>query len=346
VSPWSSGSDRGRPVSTRVRVTESSQIGEARREAADLAGQLGFDETGCGKLSLLVAEAASNLIKHAAGGEVILLPLQRDTASGMDVVVLDKGPGITDLARCLRDGFSTAGSAGTGLGAISRVADFWNVYSAAGAGTALLARVWSRATHPAAGPAVGTIQVPMSGETACGDGWAVEHGAGRTVVLVVDGLGHGPVAAEAALTAVSVFRSNVGLHPVEIIPLLHGALRSTRGAAVAVAEIDPAQEILRFAGVGNISGAICTTDSDRRMVSYNGTVGHELRKVQEFTYPFPKGALLVMHSDGLSARWSLDSYPGLAVRDPALIAGVLYRDFRRERDDVTVLVLRDGQEGA
>ncbi len=69
------------------------------------------------------------------------------------------------------------------------------------------------------------------------------------------------------------------------------------------------------------------------------------RKFQEFAYPFPKGATLVMHSDGLISRWTLDAYPGLAAHDPALVAGVLYRDFQRGRDDVTVLVAR-GAEGA
>ena len=74
------------------------------------------------------------------------------------------------------------------------------------------------------------------------------------------------------------------------------------------------------------------------MVSYNGTVGHEVRKIREFTYLWPKGGLLVMHSDGLGTQWRLDRYPGLIARHPSLIAGVLYRDFNRGRDDVTVLV--------
>jgi anti-sigma regulatory factor (Ser/Thr protein kinase) len=346
VSPWSSGSDSHLPISCRVSVNDTSQVGEARRATADLARQLGFDETGCGKLSLVVVEAASNLIKHAGGGALLLLPVQQGDIRGLDILALDKGPGIADLEKCLRDGFSTAGSPGTGFGAMSRLADRLHIYTMAGAGTALVARLWSSPAQSAAAEFdIGTVQLPMPGETVSGDGWAVEHRAERTTILVVDGLGHGPQAAEVARTAMSVFRANAGLHPAEMMHTLHAGLRSTRGAAVAVAEIERAQEVLRFAGVGNIAGAICSADSSRSMVSYNGTVGHEVRKVQEFTYPFPHGALLVMHSDGLSARWSLDAYAGLAGRDPVLIAAVLYRDFRRERDDATVLVLREHPGG-
>ena len=47
-----------------------------------------------------------------------------------------------------------------------------------------------------------------------------------------------------------------------------------------------------------------------------------------------------MHSDGISARWSLDDYPGLVRRHPGVVAGLLYRDFQRESDDATVIVVR------
>jgi hypothetical protein len=74
--------------------------------------------------------------------------------------------------------------------------------------------------------------------------------------------------------------------------------------------------------------------------AHNGIAGHEARRIHEFSYPFPDDGLLVLHSDGLKSQWSLDGYPGLAERDPALIAGILFRDFNRGRDDVTVVVAR------
>jgi hypothetical protein len=126
---------------------------------------------------------------------------------------------------------------------------------------------------------------------------------------------------------------------------LHGALRSTRGAAVALAVVDLRSQTLRFVGVGNLAGYIFSGEESRSLVSHNGTVGHSLHKVQEFGYPFPPGSLLVMHSDGLATRWQLNAYAGLVSHHPSLIAGVLYRDFNRGRDDVTVLAARASTNG-
>jgi len=121
---------------------------------------------------------------------------------------------------------------------------------------------------------------------------------------------------------------------------MHDALRATRGAAIAVVNIDIGERLTRYAGLGNISGMIVTPDHKRvTLVSHNGTAGHIARRVQEFAYPLLRGAVIVLHSDGLSASWDPARYPGLWQRDPALIAAVLYRDFNRRRDDSTVVVI-------
>jgi hypothetical protein len=67
-----------------------------------------------------------------------------------------------------------------------------------------------------------------------------------------------------------------------------------------------------------------------------------MRRLQEFTYEWPPSSLIILHSDGLTTHWALDRYAGLASRRPDVIAGVLYRDFRRVRDDATVVVARNG----
>jgi hypothetical protein len=158
--------------------------------------------------------------------------------------------------------------------------------------------------------------------------------------MVADGLGHGPEAAKASNTAVDLLAISPALAPMALIQVAHDSLHSTRGAAVAVAELDLERSLVKFAGIGNIAGTIFAADKSRHLASYNGTVGHEMRKIQEFTYPWSADALLVLHSDGLGTHWDLDAYPGLAARHPSLIAGVLYRDFNRGRDDVTVLVAK------
>ena len=188
------------------------------------------------------------------------------------------------------------------------------------------------------------MSVPKTGETVCGDAWEVEDDGGRVCVAVADGLGHGPFAAEAAAAAVRVFHDNARLGPVPRLEAIHHALRGTRGAAVSIAEVDFDNQIIRYTGLGNVAGTVLADGVSRSMVSCNGTVGHNARHFQEFTYPFPEGAVLVMHSDGLASRWGLDPYPGLIARDPALIAGILYRDFQRGRDDATVVVARAAED--
>lgn len=330
--------------SVSLPITEDSQVGEARRIATALANHLGFNETECGKVAIVVTEAAKNLVKHATNGQLLLRSLKANDTNGIEVLTLDKGPGMANVSQCLQDGFSKAGTAGTGLGAISRLSSFFDIHSMPGVGTALLAKLWSKPLPKAeSGDALklGVVCVPITGEQVCGDAWSVYQSSARSLILVADGLGHGPGAAEASLKAVSIFQENTNLSPKQIIELAHPALRSTRGAAMAIAEIDFEQQTLRFAGVGNISGVIVTETDSRSMVSYNGTVGHQVFKLQEFTYPWSKAGLLVMYSDGLATQWRLDRYIGLAGKHPSLTAGVLYRDFQRGRDDVTVLIAKE-----
>jgi len=156
----------------------------------------------------------------------------------------------------------------------------------------------------------------------------------------VDGLGHGLGAADAARLATRAFGEESHLPPAALVGAIHGALRGSRGAAVSVARIDRAREVVTYAGLGNVAGVVSSGGDSRHLVSTNGTAGHDRGRIHEFTYPWPADALLVMHSDGLGSRWQLERYPGLAARHPALVAGVLYRDWSRGRDDVTVVAAR------
>ncbi|MBI3949862.1 MAG: SpoIIE family protein phosphatase [Acidobacteria bacterium] len=325
-----------------LAVSESSQVAEARREAVALASNLGFNETEAGKIAIVVTEAATNLVKHATGGQVLLRALERDGISGMEMLALDKGPGIANLGECLRDGHSTAGSAGTGLGAIIRLAALFNIHSRPGVGTAVLARFWSRPpkANSSSRLEIGAVCLPQPGEQICGDGWEISQSADRYSIMIADGLGHGPLAGEAAREAIRVFQQNSERSPAEIIEAAHAALRSTRGAAVALAEVDLVKRVIQFAGVGNIAGVVLSVGKNQNLVSLNGTVGHEVRQIREFTYPWPEEALLILHSDGLATHRSLERYPGLALKHPSLIAGMLYRDHNRGRDDVAVVVAK------
>ena len=335
----------------RVPVPDATHVGAARRTAAQLAAQLGLDETERGVVGVVVSEAATNLAKHARGGELLLRGLGPAEGGGFEMIALDRGPGIGDVAGALRDGFSTTGTTGHGLGAMSRMASTFDIYSRSGGGTAVLARVGGgppRIELAGAPLALGVVCLAQAGEPIPGDDWGtVALPGGGALVLVADGLGHGPLAADAARAAVDVLRTpGALLTPVDVLNTAHRMLRPTRGAAVAVAEVGAAAGSVRYAGVGNIAGVVVSAGVSRSLVSHNGIVGHEMRKAQSFDYDAPVGSLLIMHSDGLTSQWRMENYPGLVARHPALVAGILHRDAYRGRDDVTVVVVRLGDTAA
>lgn len=325
--------------SVAFTIHDVTQVGEARRGAAELARRLGMDENAAGKVAILVTELANNLQKHAREGVILIRCLH---PAGLEILAVDRGPGMADVEKCFRDGYSTIGTPGTGLGSIARLADCWDIYSVPGAGTALMARTGLKNSPPDTSRLdLGAVTLPMKGEDECGDNWARTWNHSRERLMVADGLGHGQHAAEAANEAAVIFREKEGYPLPDVMQAIHNGLKKTRGAAVAVAEIDFDLRVLRYVGVGNISGTILQDGLTRSMVSQNGTVGHEVRKIQEFQYPFPPGALLVMNSDGLLSKWDLRKYAGLSMRDPSLTAALLWRDFSRGRDDATVVAVRE-----
>jgi anti-sigma regulatory factor (Ser/Thr protein kinase) len=326
-------------------IGEPSEIASARRSACDLAKSLGFNETVTGQVAIVVTEAGTNIAKHAVQGEILLRCATRhDGALGIEIIAIDAGPGIANLSLAMQDGVSTVGTYGIGLGTIQRLADQVDIYTASGKGMAICMTFWGAPDAARATSCdLGVVCLPIPSETVCGDAWTVKVDGDQVTVLVADGLGHGPLAAIASEAATMVVVKQKTVAAGAILQETHRALQGTRGAAVAVARLDSGSGNLTFAGVGNIAGCIRDRGASRHLISHNGIVGSNLRKVQEFVSPWPSHALLVMHSDGLGTRWNLDQYPGLEVLYPALIAAILYRDFSRRHDDVTVLVYREHQ---
>lgn len=328
-------------TSTVLAISDSSQVGEARRAAAVLTTRLALDETQAGRAALIVTEAATNLHKHAGGGQIVLRPLMEGARRGIEIVAIDKGPGMGDIARCLEDGYSTRGTPGTGLGSIQRLASFLEIYSRPNVATVLLAQVWDGdGTVPEAGVQTGAVSVPVAGEVLCGDAWAMRTHQNRLYVLVVDGLGHGAPAAEAAATALDLFQRDPLRGPADVLQTLHAGMRATRGAAAMALEISLGTGAIVCCGVGNIAGRLLRPEGDRSFVSQNGTMGLQVKRFQEFSYQWDPGVPLLIYSDGLQSRFGMEPYPGLQTRHPGIAAAILQRDFHRERDDSTILVLR------
>lgn len=322
-------------------IDDSSRIGEIRRASIAIAREEGLDETLTGNAALVATEICTNLLKHASGGEVFLSKLSNRLQSGIEILAVDRGPGITDLTRCLADGYSTADSPGTGLGAIVRLSQEFDIYSEPAKGTVLVARV--RGPH-APKTRIGAILKPIKGEELCGDAWAFQQKDNQTALIVADGLGHGAMAARASAEAISAFLRSADFSPAPVLQRVHASLRGTRGAAVAVAHIDSLAAKVHYAGIGNISGVLIGKDKSTAMISHNGTAGYHSPRLQEFAYSLAEQAICVMHSDGIHTSWTLEAYPGLRRRDPSVIAGVLYRDATRNRDDACIVVLKTGDD--
>lgn len=327
-----------------VRVSEASEVARARRVAAQCAEALKLSEVSTGRVAIVVMELATNLVKHGGGG-TILFGTDEGRPRAMTITACDKGRGIANVQTAVRDGYSTAGSYGAGLGAVYRASLSVDLYTLANKGTVVHCVVGDDAPPPS--PlvprprfTVGGVAVPKTGETANGDAWSSAASGDVLTVAVADGLGHGPLAATASSAAARIFSGGAETPLERLMQDAHSMLRPTRGAAVGIARIHHVHERVDFIGAGNIAGTIVRDDGARKVVSLPGIVGHEMRKLQTFSYPWDASSVLVLQSDGVSANWSHAAYPGLMQHEPAVIAAVLYRDHCRGTDDATVVVAK------
>lgn len=319
---------------------DGSRVGEARRHAAQLAHDCGLDEVEAGRLAIVVTELGTNLVRHAKNGRLLLSgrPARRE----VEVVSIDAGPGIADIERSMGDGYSTAGTSGTGLGAVRRLADFLDLHSSVPGGTVTVAHVRAAGAarcgeHAAC---IGAVSLAAPGERVCGDGWSFAFDGMRTSVMVADGLGHGPDAAEAAAVALESFAEDPHAAPGQVLQRAHQALKRTRGAAVMVLQADAGAGTIRSCGAGNVMARLVSGTTDRTLLCQHGTAGVTIRTPEETTTAWPPHAMLVVYTDGIETRWRAELLAPVLGRDPALAAALLARDHCRGRDDATVAVLR------
>lgn len=315
-------------------ITDESQIGEARRNAQRLAAAYGLDATQAGRVAIAATELATNLYRHGNGGELLLQPIRVGNDEIIELLAIDRGRGMGDVERCLGDGYSTGGTAGTGLGAVRRLSIEFDIYSVPGEGTIVMSRI-----GPGKAPRSGTVSIALQGETECGDAWTVAEDNDSVTLMVIDGLGHGSFAAVAAECALRSFAAAPCEPPRAVLEHAHRALSATRGAAAAVARVANNGHV-SYSGVGNIAGQLVGAEKAQGLVSHNGTLGLTMARLQQFEFESTRNSLLVMHTDGISGRWDLGKNALLRNCHPAIIAAALYRDHARSHDDATVAVLR------
>ena len=331
-------------METTLEVHESSQVGEVRRAATEMARAEGMNETEMGHVALVATEVSTNLVKYGKRGTVTLARFAEAGQRGIEIIAVDHGPGFADFAASLRDGHSTGGSLGIGLGSIKRASSYFDVYSVTGQGSAVLARL-AKAGPAAGDPAPGLIasarSAPKRGQVESGDAWCVRDFGAKQLLCIVDGLGHGPLAASAARQAIAAFEAaGPADTPGDILQSAHDRLKATRGVVMAVLALDTTAGSAVFSGVGNIMAVILHDAGSEHLLSIEGIAGYNLRKVRSQTASWKANAVAILNTDGLSGRWSLAKYPGLLARHPSMIASVLFRDHARDTDDATIVVAK------
>ncbi|MFC5289935.1 ATP-binding protein [Actinokineospora guangxiensis] len=320
-------------------MEERSAVGAARRQAQSLAHSAGFSDERVAGVGLAVTELGTNLVKHAQRGLLLMRRVRVDDEVTIEVVAVDRGPGMADLDAALRDGHSTAGTLGVGLGTVERQADRLRAVSEPGVGTVLAATFHGDRQAPPGRSVAGLVRA-LGSEPTCGDQFAARQEGDRVTLMLCDGSGHGPLAADAAYAAVRAFNDGPTDPPEVVVRRVHTALSGSRGGAVSIADLHYDQGVVRFCGVGNVAGSVSTESTKRMMVSVPGIVGYHLPKVRTFDYELPPDGVVVLHTDGISAKWDLSGRRGLLSRDALLIAATLLRDAAGHRDDAGVLVGR------
>ncbi|MGK5500357.1 SpoIIE family protein phosphatase [Streptomyces sp. URMC 125] len=336
VSDLSSPPSEG--LTDEIGVDHESAVPLAASAARNRARQAGLPGAMPDQAAVLASELAGNLVKHATGGTVFVQLLPH--GEGVEITAVDRGPGIPDLDRSLADGYTTAtGSLGAGLGAVRRIASEFAIRTHPGSGTLVNARLTVPGAVRPARWRTGSVCLPAQEERYCGDACAVAETGDSLTALVVDGLGHGVSAAEAARSALRSFRTAPDRPLDDVLASLHRALRHTRGAAAGVLRLH--SDRAEYCGIGNVRAVVLSGgEIGHRMAGQPGIVGWNVPTPRTRTVALGPGAGVVLHSDGIESRWSHNPPTFLLRLPPPLLAAALAHRHRRIRDDATVLAVQ------
>ena len=325
-------------------VTEFSQVGAVRRRAVQEAEDAGLTPEETERLAILVTEAGTNLVRHAQGGEILLGAWNEGAARGFDVISLDDGPGIANVEAALSDGYTTAEDdekgLGTGLGAIARMSDVFDIHTDP-KGTTLYFGVGHDRRRRRLPVDLSGVIVPKPGTEAGGDIYGIRAGRGSGTIMLMDILGHGEAAAIDARTGLEAFLASRGADLEAVEADVAEALAGSRGAAALIVEVPPAPGTLRAVGLGNVRGEIVLPDGARQGIpSAPGILGAGHRRPRPTKHAWPAGAILVLNTDGLKSAGRDGDPTSLYFREPATIAATLYKRRRRGTDDCGVVVAK------
>jgi Anti-sigma regulatory factor (Ser/Thr protein kinase) len=326
------------------KANDRSYFAILKKEIHALALRANFNERKIGEIDIIVAEMATNLVKHAGGGHLLVKLVEEHGIEGIEIISIDNGPGMTDVGRMMTDGTSTKNTLGLGLGAIKRLSDVFQTYSQKTWGTVILVRKFKEelpAFTKRSKIELSSIVVPKPGEDICGDGFFTQSTKNHLKLFLGDGLGHGPEAARAVREAGIAFSECADTYPPDILRYINNAVRKTRGLVGTVAVFDIKQKKWEICGIGNISTRINGPNLSKNYMAYNGIIGLNVpRTLNAQEIEHEKGQVLVMCSDGLKSRWETTRFTGILRCDLSILAAALYKEYTRNNDDASVAVCK------
>ncbi len=182
----------------------------------------------------------------------------------------------------------------------------------------------------------------LAGQTTSGDRYLVQPYAGGVLVAVVDGLGHGEEAADAAERTLVALREQAHAPVVSLLKRCHTALEGTRGVVMSLASFQGAESVMEWVGVGDVEGVLLRGSADagrarEYIVQRGGVVGFRLPPVQAALLPVTPGDTLIFATDGVSRSFTEEPPES---GPPELIATRLLARHAKATDDALILVAR------
>ncbi|HTJ47209.1 MAG TPA: SpoIIE family protein phosphatase [Kofleriaceae bacterium] len=328
-----------------MRVIDDASAAVVREEVRARGAAAGLDTDACERLAAAASEVARNQLRHAGGGTIGFRSIARGSVAGLEVIAADRGRGIADPTAALVRAAPAptpglGGGLGVGLSAAYRLADEVDFDVRAGTGTCL----WLRAfVTPLARSEVAIMSRPCSGESVIGDDATFVRSPDGLIVAVIDGVGHGGPAHDAALRAAAELRARADRSPDEILAAIDTALVSTRGVVMSIARIDHDRHEITHAAAGNVTARVARRDgSVHAFGGVSRTLGtrQPARKISVERTGAHELAALVLYSDGITSGIDLTAQRELLRSPPLVIAHQLIARHARSNDDVTVLVAR------
>ncbi|MBA3683191.1 MAG: SpoIIE family protein phosphatase [Bacteroidetes bacterium] len=323
-------------------IEDRSYVAFIKREIHNLV-RLHFSETRTAEIDIVVSEMTSNLIKYAKKGELLYRVSSEAKEIIFEIICIDSGPGIKDIIHSAKDGVSTKGTLGQGIGSIMRLSNVVQFYSQQGWGTIVYSKFYNSPDHKISHNKVivRCINVAKPGEQVSGDGLCVRTVGDKTMILMGDGLGHGSNAKAAVDTAISTFKTSMIYDPAEMIREMHANVKKTRGLVATVASLDYASKQWQVCGVGNIATRLQRGLEYKNYISNNGIIGLNIpTRLENNLLEMEKFQQMIFCSDGIKTNWDLTKYPSILKYDPMILAAALYKEYARLNDDMTILIVK------